>query len=318
MTTAEQKENTGLGADLKRWLLPGLFTILVVSSLAILGSLAVLHPGMVLNEAPTALTDSAKLADNAAEKITTAYIKPAEASVKPPAAEITDQAVLSPPAGNKPKLAIIIDDMGYRQQTGDKMLGLPLNLTFSFLPFGPHTTELSRKALALKRDILLHLPLEPTDPKWKLGQGMLFLAMSTEEIEKNFSADLAQVPMAVGVNNHMGSLFTENTQAMEKLLRVLEKKDLFFVDSITTPKTVGGELASAMGIKTASRRIFLDNELDEEKIIRQLEKLVTQAEKNGAAVGIGHPFPTTLKALRDFQDQLNDRVEIVGVHELVH
>jgi polysaccharide deacetylase 2 family uncharacterized protein YibQ len=216
-----------------------------------------------------------------------------------------------------PRVAIVIDDMGYRKDTGERLLHLDLNLTFSFLPDGPNSASQAREARKLGRDVLLHLPLEPNDPTWDLGPGGLYVSMTKKKLQTTFTKNLAVVPMAMGINNHMGSLFTENETAMRSLLEIIRSKDLFFIDSITSSKSVGYDLARSMGVKTARRHIFLDNVHENKKVTSQLMKLVAMAEKHNWAIGLAHPYPSTLAALREHADLFETRVRLVGISELV-
>jgi polysaccharide deacetylase 2 family uncharacterized protein YibQ len=224
---------------------------------------------------------------------------------------------LQPTEEARPRIAIIIDDMGYRKITGEALLNLDLNLSFSFLPDAPNAQLQAEKARNLGRDVLLHLPLEPSDPTWKLGPGGLYTSMSKEEMRRVFAKDLAVVPMAIGVNNHMGSYFTENETAMRNLLEIIRDDHLFFLDSLTSSHSLGYETALIMGIKTGRRHIFLDNDHENGKVASQLLELISIAEKNGWAIGLAHPFPSTLLALREQKHLLRTRVEVVGISELI-
>jgi uncharacterized protein len=216
-----------------------------------------------------------------------------------------------------PQIAIIIDDMGYHEKVGEELLALPLQLTFSFLPFAPFTGKQEIEAHASGHTVLLHLPMQSQKSEWDPGPGALFLGETEERQQEIFEADLAWVPHAVGVNNHMGSLYTENEQPMRSLLAMIKGRGLFFVDSVTSPQTVGSQLALEMGVKTARRQIFLDNIHTEEKIRQQLEKLVELAKKEGKAIGICHPHPETLQALTASVPLLTAEVRLVGVQELL-
>jgi hypothetical protein len=123
--------------------------------------------------------------------------------------------------------------------------------------------------------------------------------------------------MAIGINNHMGSLFTENETAMRTLLEVIRANNLFFMDSITSSKSVGYDLARSMGIKTARRHIFLDNEHENKKVTSQLMKLMAMAEEHDLAIGLAHPYPSTFAALKEHADLFGTRVRLVGISELV-
>lgn len=217
----------------------------------------------------------------------------------------------------RPAISIVIDDMGYREETGNKMLELDMNLSFAFLPFGPHTADQSRHAQQLAKDILLHLPMEPTDNKWDPGQGALYTSMSPKKLQQTFQKDLAAVPMAIGINNHMGSRYTEDKVGMQRLLKLIRSEKLFFLDSLTSSNSIGYTLAKKMGVKAIRRNIFLDNDKEKGKILKQLDSLLKVAEKKGWAVGIAHPHKETLLALMEFQKYYNERADLVNIRTLV-
>ncbi len=215
-----------------------------------------------------------------------------------------------------PKCAIIIDDMGYHKEVGKGLMDLPLNLTFSFLPHAPYTEELEEMAYQANRTIMLHLPLEPQDSAWDPGPGALYIG-DMENMNNIFHGDLHMVPHATGVNNHMGSLYTEDRIAMGALLGLILKEKLFFIDSYTSGKSVGLEIAREFGVDSARRHLFLDNNLSVDKICAQLRDLVTIAKTKGSAIGIAHPHMETLQALRECGGILRSSVMLVGVEQLL-
>lgn len=230
----------------------------------------------------------------------------------------THEIPLPPTVETKlPRVAIIIDDMGYHEKVGEELLALPLQLTFSFLPFASFTRKQEKAAAESGRTVLLHLPMQPQNSEWDPGPGALFLGELEERQQEIFETDLAWVPHAVGVNNHMGSLYTENEQSMRSLLAMIKARDLFFIDSVTSPRSLGSHLALETGVKTARRQIFLDNIHSEEKIRLQVEKLAELAKKQGTAIGIGHPHPETLQALTASIPYLTANVQVVSVRELL-
>ena len=217
-----------------------------------------------------------------------------------------------------PRIAIIIDDMGQHQKMGGELLELDLNLTFSFLPQAPFTQEQEERAWKMGRDILVHMPMEPQDLTFDPGPGALYVDASVESIFDTVEDNLTYVPHAIGVNNHMGSKFTADRQAMHEVLSVMQKKGLFFVDSVTVSGSLGADEARRMGMKTGSRHVFLDNSQTQEDICRQLKRLVAYAKKHGTGIGIGHPNRATINALKMCQELLVKQVRIVGIHELVN
>ena len=223
-----------------------------------------------------------------------------------------------PSAADLPPIAIVIDDMGYQLKTGEELLDLDLDLTFAFLPHGPHTEQLAARAKKRGRDILLHFPMEPADQKCDPGPGAVTISMSRAQIGKILAENLRLVPLALGINNHMGSRFTQNQEAMQNFLELVRARHLFFLDSMTSQSSVGYFLAREMGVKTTRRNVFLDNVRETGPITEQIEKLLKVADKQGWAVGIGHPYPQTFAALRGARKEILRRVRMVGVSELVH
>lgn len=234
----------------------------------------------------------------------------------PPEHEHDGEAVQLP-GYEKPRVAIIIDDMGYHQREGDALLELPYQLTFSFLPFAPFTSDAMETAYQKGKTILLHQPMQPKGLEWNAGEGALLKEQAPEEMRRLMEVNLQRVQYATGVNNHMGSLLTEYPEYMKVVVSYLQENGLFFVDSFTTSKSVGFQLAQERGLKTARRHVFLDNKQNVDKICEQLEKLVLFAEKNGEGIGIGHPYPQTFEALRKCLPAAVTRVKIVGVEQLV-
>ncbi|OKY74937.1 MAG: hypothetical protein BM485_10895 [Desulfobulbaceae bacterium DB1] len=245
---------------------------------------------------------------------------------KPPAVHEEPQApsVLAPLPYKKTEhkagpadIALIIDDMGYKDRIGRELISLDLNLSFAFLPFAPHTPDLAHLAHDRGRDILLHLPMEARDSSRQPGPGALLTSMSDREMTASLEKDIQAVPFALGVNNHMGSRFTADPRAMKTCLLLLKKRNLFFLDSLTAADSVAYRTAEDAGLPTARRDVFLDHDPSPAAIARQLDLLIKTAEKNGSAIGIGHPHPETLSVLRQHAESLRDRVRLVGVSRLV-
>ena len=142
--------------------------------------------------------------------------------------------------------------------------------------------------------------------------------MNKDEMTGRINECLESFPYISGVNNHMGSKFTEDSSSMKILLEILKQRKLFFLDSRTTPDTVAFSLAKEMGVKTAEKDLFLDNVKDVNAIKAKINELAEISLANGLSVGICHPHPATLKALKDTIPRLEAQgIEIVSVSELV-
>ena len=218
----------------------------------------------------------------------------------------------------RPRIAIIIDDLGYDSDIALSFIQLDLLLSFSVLPSAPFTGLIVCEAKKEGCEILLHLPMEPKKyPSVNPGPGALLLSMDEEEIRRILDQDLKEIPGARGVNNHMGSSFTEDHDKMLVVLRELKKRNLYFIDSRTSNSTVGFSLARKIGVLTAKRSVFLDNDLGPGAIRMQMERLLNMAKHTGAAIGIGHPYQETLRILKEYCSILKTEYRLVPVSELV-
>ena len=219
----------------------------------------------------------------------------------------------------RPKIAIIIDDLGYNLDRDLSFFQLDLPLSVSVLPYAPFTRSMAKKANELGYELILHLPMEPKNyPSVKPGPGGLLLSMSTNEIRKVMSQDLSQVSGARGVNNHMGSSFTENREKMRVVLNELKRRGLFFIDSRTSKHTVALEVAREIGLPAERRRVFLDNNLAPRALKIQMERLLNMARHRGSAIGICHPYRETHLLLKQYRRRLKNEFHMVPVSELVN
>jgi polysaccharide deacetylase 2 family uncharacterized protein YibQ len=199
-------------------------------------------------------------------------------------------------SGERPRIAIIIDDLGNSLDSGRSALTLPGALTYSFLPHTPHARRLAEQAHASGREVMLHLPMEAIG-KVPMGPGGLALQMDEEEFTSTLRSDLGAIPHVAGVNNHMGSRLTRDPEAMQRVMEGLRERGLYFVDSRTTKETVAERTAGENGLATARRHVFLDVDPSREAVHRQFQRLLARARQQGAAVAIGHPHGATLAVL---------------------
>lgn len=223
----------------------------------------------------------------------------------------------TPPAA--PRVAIVIDDLGQNFSHFEQLADLGIPLSIAVIPGLPATARTVREASRRGIELLLHQPMEPREEGGKpAGEGFLLTSMTAQAIGDRVRASLAAVPGAVGVNNHMGSRFTEDADGLGALMVVLREHDLFWLDSRTTAATRGGEVARSFGVPAIERDVFLDAEASVEFIRRQLRRLVETARRHGAAVGIGHPHVETLAVLREMRAELLDAgVDLVPVSALL-
>ena len=200
--------------------------------------------------------------------------------------------------------AIIIDDIGQSMEAVERLLAIGLPIAISVLPHQAYSRQAAIRAGEKGQVVMLHLPMEPRSKNNNPGQGALYSFHDGPTLRKLFAEDIQWVPGAVGVNNHMGSRLTEIGESMAPLMEEMRSRGLFFVDSKTSSASVASKVAQGMGVPWADRDVFLDNDRDVAKIIKALELLTARALKNGVAVGIGHPYPETIRALEIYAPKM--------------
>ncbi len=199
----------------------------------------------------------------------------------------------------RPKIVIIIDDLGNLKSAADQTLALPGPVAVAILPHTPWASYISSRASEAGKAVLLHLPLEPIEAAAPAGIGRIDLQNNYRQLAEILDADLRSIPGVQGVNNHMGSLLTQHPGHMAWLMRELRARgSLYFVDSYTTPASVALRVAFEEGVPAARRDVFLDNDLDPAAIAREFARLKQKAREAGSAIAIGHPYPATLRFLQ--------------------
>lgn len=201
-----------------------------------------------------------------------------------------------PPPVQGAFIALVIDDLGRSLAEIDALDRLAVPLSYAVLPYEPKTREVVAELRRRRKEILCHLPMEAWNGA-NPGPGALSSAMSLEELAAATRAALAAVPGAVGLNNHMGSSLSADPRAMAAILAVVGERQLFFLDSRTSPRSVGYRTALSLGIPAAERHVFLDGDRDTQAIRHQFRRLLDVARQRGSAIAIAHPHSTTLEVL---------------------
>jgi polysaccharide deacetylase 2 family uncharacterized protein YibQ len=195
-----------------------------------------------------------------------------------------------------PKVAIVIDDLGHNKKPILGLLKINVPLTLSILPHATYSAWIANEGYRQGHDIIGHIPMEAKEGN-RMGKGGLYTWMSDNEIRRILKEDLESIPHIRGISNHMGSSFTENGHVMDIVLSVLKERQLFFLDSLTTVRSVGEKIARDHGVKTLKRDIFLDNKDVPAYIEAQWKKLLKIADKKGSAIVLAHPRKNTIEFL---------------------
>jgi len=222
-------------------------------------------------------------------------------------------------ATHPPRIAIIIDDLGYQLESGRRAIDLPGPVSFAVLPGTPRARDLAVLAFESGKEVLLHLPLQAVPDDDHLEPLGINLDMSRQEFTSTFEQALTSVPHAIGVNGHRGSMLTRHPGHMQWLMEeIIARDNLFFVDSFTTHESVAMRIASETGVDARKRDIFLDPDRAPETVAREFERMKRLALKRGSVVAIGHPYAATLELLeRELPKLAAEGFELVTISVLV-
>lgn len=307
----------GKGNRFDRWIFAGIAVALVVIALVLWGPLRKFRPAGVKRTT----TQEARKQEPSFVAKPPSRGQTAQDMKKETPRHGTGPALLGGPVpGKTVQVAIVIDDLGSDLKQANEILSLPARVTVAVMPGLAQSKKVAELAKRNSREVLIHVPMEYRGKNGKPAPGMLRSDMTPMEFLTTVSNDVESVPGAVGINNHEGSLLTENKEAMKFLMAELQARNLMFLDSLTSAQSVAYATAKEYGLKSARRDVFLDNDSDNPASIRkQLDELVEIARKNGRAIGIAHPHPITIIELRKWiaeTDVLG--VEIVPVSKLMN
>ena len=216
-------------------------------------------------------------------------------------------AANAPPLGERPVIAVVIDDVGLDKRRARRVIALPGPLTLSLLTYATELPALAAAARAEGHELLVHLPMEPVSGHADPGPNALMISHDVRELLRRIDWSLARFDGFVGVSNHMGSRFTQDAPAMAVVLAELQRRGLMFLDSRTSGQTIGAAIARTIELPGAERDVFLDPDGQQSDVAGQLDQLERVAWQQGFAVGIGHPHDVTLAALADWLPQATAR-----------
>lgn len=214
---------------------------------------------------------------------------------------------MAPLEGPRPKIAVIIDDIGMSAKGSQRAIDLPAGVTLAFLPYAPATPTLAQQAQAAGHELMVHVPMEAMSATVSLGGMGLTTGMSDEDFEARLTEILMSFDGYSGINNHMGSKLTQDHAAMAKVMARLKQEGLYFIDSKTIGTSVGAFEAAQAGIPYNSRDVFLDHEETTAFVNKALRKTEKLALEKGYAIAIGHPKDVTLRALESWTRDVQSR-----------
>ena len=220
------------------------------------------------------------------------------------------------PLAQAAKLAIVIDDIGYRQKEDNAIYALPKEVSVAIIPVAPNATARAKQAFSQNRDILIHLPMQPKNSSLPIEREALLVGMNDEQVTRLIESARHKVPYAIGLNNHMGSRATTDKATMQQLMKILAEEKLFFLDSKTAGDSVAVKTAQAFGVKALERHIFLDDEDSLANTQQQFQRAIDYARRHGSAIMIGHPRKHSITALQQGLATLPTDIQLVSIGSL--
>jgi len=198
------------------------------------------------------------------------------------------------------QVAVVIDDFGYKMdETINDFLNIPFPITFAIIPGTDYAQQIAKKAHEAGYDILIHLPMEPLRSKVEQDGFTIMANMSERQVEQIVKKSMEVIPNAIGVNNHMGSKATANRMTMARLMRVLKKYNLLFLDSLTNRKSVAYQLANQTGVSALRMTTYLDNPNNSKTVSQKLEGVINNLDRAPNPIIIGHSRKETAQILTE-------------------
>jgi polysaccharide deacetylase 2 family uncharacterized protein YibQ len=231
---------------------------------------------------------------------------PSRAGERPGIPAWVRNAAVPPQVADRPMIAVVIDDLGLNRRNTAIVNQLPGPLTLAFLPYAGELARQTGAARAAGHELLLHMPMEPVGQDWP-GPDALLVSLGPDQFAERLRENLESFSGFVGLNNHMGSLLTADREHMALVMAELRRRDLLFLDSKTTARSIASAEAVRQGVPSVERDVFLDNKIDLDHVVRQLARTEQTARARGVAVAIGHPHDVTITALRRWLPTLEQR-----------
>lgn len=223
---------------------------------------------------------------------------PSPSDKEPSAPQWLENSVAARDPGNQPMITIVLDDVGVAPQHAEMAVALPAPIVLSIMTYAKNAATLAKEAHAKGHEIMVHMPMQPVNTAVNPGPNALTVGLEADELRRRIDWGLGRFKGYVGFNNHMGSRFTQDAAGMRVVLEEAKRRGLLFLDSKTIAGSVGDRLAAEMGVTHIARDVFLDDDMSEAAVARQLAAAEAIARRQGYAVAIGHPHPGTIAVLK--------------------
>jgi len=227
----------------------------------------------------------------------------------------------APDTKGLPRVALVIDDLGYAQpELVIRLCAQPVPFDVAVLPYQEFTRQSAEIAHRQGKEVMLHLPMEPLGypgPGKDPGPDAVLFDLTEAQVRERVRKALADIPYRKGVNNHMGSRITPDQARMTWVLEEVKARQCFFVDSRTEKDSVAFDVARDLGLPTVQRKVFLDDDKAAAAIARQWQRMLGLAKAQGQVLAIGHIYPETVAELEKLIPAAKGKVSFVYASALV-
>ncbi|MBQ5647189.1 MAG: divergent polysaccharide deacetylase family protein, partial [Treponema sp.] len=191
-------------------------------------------------------------------------------------------------AVNNAKLVFVFDDAGQNMNHLEKFMNLPFPITVAVLPKLTYSRAAADRIRKAGKEVILHQPMQALNLNVNPGPGAITPDMSLYEIEMLVKENIAEVGSISGMNNHEGSMITEDENRISVVMQTLSDMGLYFLDSRTTSQTRVPQAAMSLGLSYYERNVFIDNTQNIYDMVKEIEKGLNIANQKGLAIMIGH------------------------------
>lgn len=193
-----------------------------------------------------------------------------------------------PQAVGNPKLVFVFDDGGQNLEHLERFLRLPFPITVAVLPKLLHSKESAGKVRASGNELILHQPMQALNLSVNPGKGAITPGMGLDELARTLRENIEEIGPVSGLNNHEGSMITEDEVRIGTVLTEAKNMNLYFLDSRTTSQTRVPQAAMGLGLSYYERNVFLDNTKTRANVLNEIAKGIEIANKKGSVIMIGH------------------------------
>ena len=222
--------------------------------------------------------------------------------------KITTTTTAADAAALKPaRIAILLRGLGRDDRnSGDAVTKLPPAISLAFMPFVGVSQQWAKKATEQGHEVIVQLPLEPSDyPVNNPGPETLLASSSADQNASRLNTILARFDGYSGVTNFLGGKMLQSKDALRPILEQIKSRGLIYVgEGNNNSHAVVRSLAGEIGLRYGGANVMIDAQPTPAAIQAALERLIVIARKEGSAIGLGYASRATIEQLEAWTQTL--------------